>query len=40
MSKVIKAAKAEKKVAELTKEEEKKSRSAKDIRKSFYGKEA
>ena len=37
--KVIKAAKADEKVKELTKTEEKKSRPAKEIRNKLYGKE-
>jgi len=37
--KVIKAAEADKKVEELTKKEEKKSRSAKEIRNKMYGKD-
>jgi len=37
--KVIKAAKADKKVKALTETEEKKSRSAKEIRSKLYGKE-
>ena len=39
MKKVIKAAKADEKVKELTKTEEKKSRPAKEIRSKLYGKE-